>query len=227
MDKLSSVIYISNVSFGLEECQALKIDSRPFHQIKKAMENVVLKARSLRLDEEAFFNFCVENRDLRIERNHQGEIIIMSPTGLQSGNRNVELATQVQIWNKKAKSGLVFDSSTGFTLPNSAVRSPDVAWVSHERLAVISSEQMKKFAPVCPDFVIELKSETDSMATLKKKMREWIQNGCRLAWLIDADAETVYIYREDGSQRKRLGFDRFLSGEGVLPGLELDLRELK
>lgn len=191
------------------------------------MENVVLKTRSLRMDEEEFFNFCVENRDLRIERNSKGEIIIMSPTGLQSGNRNIELATQVQIWNKKAKTGLVFNSSTGFTLPNSAVHSPDVAWVSHERLAVISSEQMKKFAPVCPDFVIELKSETDNLGTLKKKMREWIQNGCRLAWLIDTDAQTVYIYREDDSQRKLQGFDQFLSGEGVLPDFELDLRELK
>jgi Uma2 family endonuclease len=191
------------------------------------MENVVLKTRSLRMDDDEFFNFCVENRDLRIERNNKGEIIIMSPTGLQSGNRGSELNAQVHNWNKKAKSGLVFDSSTGFTLPNSAVRSPDVAWVSHERLAVISSEQMKKFAPVCPDFVIELKSETDNLGTLKKKMREWIQNGCRLAWLVDADAQTVYIYREDGSQRKLQGFDQFLSGEGVLPGLELDLRELK
>lgn len=133
------------------------------------MNKFILKTSAFRLSDEEFYNFCRENRDLHIERNANQDIIIMSPTGYITGDRNSEIIRQLGNWNKKSKSGRVFDSSTGFALPNGAVKSPDAAWISHEQDQQLSPEDRKKFAPVCPDFVIELKSENDDIPECKTK----------------------------------------------------------
>lgn len=191
------------------------------------MDKFILKTSAFRLTDEEFFNFCQENRDLRIERKANQDIIIMSPTGYTTGDRNSEIIRQLANWNKKAKLGKVFDSSTGFRLPNDAVRSPDAAWVSHERDQQLSMEDRKRFAPVSPDFIIELRSETDTTSELQSKMEEWMENGCRLGWLIDADEEKIYIYEKGQTMRIMQGFDQSINGGAVLPGFNLDLSELR
>ena len=193
------------------------------------MYTIALKSQVFdRMSDDEFVYFCLENRDLRIERTAEGEILIDMPTYPKTGRKNAELIVQLGMWNKVNKRGLVFDSSSGFFLRSTAMRSPDVSWISHERWNALSEPDKDKFSHVCPDFVIELKSETDSLKTLQKKMTsDWIGNGCRLAWLIDAETETAYVYRADGSQSTTQGFDQTLSGEGVLEGFVLDLRELK
>lgn len=191
------------------------------------MNKFVLKTSAFRLSDEEFYNFCRENRDLHIERNANQDIIIMSPTGYITGDRNSEITRQLGNWNKKSKSGRVFDSSTGFALPNGAVKSPDAAWISHEHDQQLSPEDRKKFAPVCPDFVIELKSENDDIPELQNKMVEWIENGCRLGWLIDADEEKVYIYQPKQPVSTIEGFNNTADGGEVLPGFILELSELR
>lgn len=185
---------------------------------------VIMKSHILnRLNDEEFFLFCQEQRDLKIERTAQGEIIIMPPTGFETGDFNSELNRQLGNWNFEKKTGKVTDSSTGYILPNGATRSPDAAWISLERLAGLTRLQLKKFPPVCPDFVVEIRSETDHLKTLQDKMEEYIQNGARLGWLIDPGNEKVYIYRQSGNHTIVEGFDQILSGEDVLPGFELML----
>jgi Uma2 family endonuclease len=179
-----------------------------------------------RLTNEQFFAFCQENRDLRFERTHEGEIIIMSPTGGETGNKNIKLAFHLESWNQKTELGISFDSSTGFLLHNGAMRSPDLAWVKIEQWEALTEEEKEKFPPLCPDFVIELRSKTDSLKTLQKKMQEWIDNGCRLAWLIDVQDQKVYIYRPGKSVEMIDSFKSKLSGEQILPGFELDLKLL-
>ena len=180
-----------------------------------------------RLTDDEFFHFCQQNRDLRIERTCEGEVIIMSPTGTRTGLRNSEINFQLQSWNKQRQAGYVFDSSTGFKLPNGSERSPDASWVSREKWEALSSEEQEKFAPLCPEFVVELKSPSDLLPTLRDKMEVWMSNGCRLSWLIYPELETVFIYRADGSRDEFHGFDRRVSGEDVLPGFELDLSALR
>lgn len=191
------------------------------------MDKFVLKTKAFRLSDEEFFNFCQENRDLRIEKTANQDIIIMSPTGYLTGDRNSEIVTQLRLWNKKAKSGRVLDSSTGFTLPSGAMRSPDAAWVSNERDQMLTPAERRRFAPVCPDFVVELKSQTDTIPDLQAKMEEWIENGCRLGWLIDADEEKVYLYQKDQPTEMVQGFDKMIEGGEVLPGFTLILSELR
>ena len=189
---------------------------------------VIMKSHILnRLTEEEFFLFCQEQRDLRIERTAQGEIIVMPPTGGESGIYNGELPRQLANWNVASKSGVTMDSSTGFKLPNGATRSPDVAWVSAEKWRSLPPELRKKFPPVCPEFVMKLRSETDALAQIQSKMEEYMANGALLGWLIDPHDEKVYVYRADGRRDEIQGFDRHLSGEDVLPGFELDLRALR
>lgn len=171
--------------------------------------------------EDSFFEFCQLNRDLRIERDQNGIIHIMSPTGFDTGQYNADIITDLNIWNRQAKAGVVGESNTGYTLPNGAVRSPDASWVSNERLAALTDEQRRKFLPLCPDFLIEIRSPSDSLDRLKKKMQEYIDNGCRLAWLIDREAEQVFIYRANGTVSLAEDFRETLSGEDVLPGFEL------
>lgn len=176
-----------------------------------------------RMSEEDFFAFCQANRDFRIERDVEGNIIIMTPTGSETGNYNVKISALLFNWNEKHQKGYVFDSSTGFRLPSGAVRSPDASWVSREKWEALTAEEQKKFAPLCPDFLIELRSESDSLDRLKAKMLEYIAAGCRLAWLIDRPAHQVFIYRANGTIALVESFDGILSGEEVLPGFELPL----
>ncbi|HBE17747.1 MAG TPA: hypothetical protein DEG17_18670 [Cyanobacteria bacterium UBA11149] len=178
---------------------------------------------SIDLTDEQFFDLCQRNRNYRFERTGLGELLIMSPTGSETGNRNIELAYQLQAWSRQNKLGIAFDSSTGFKLPNGAERSPDAAWIRRERWEALTGTERKKIAPICPDFVVELRSETDSLKDLQVKMREYIENGARLGWLIDRKNKRVEIYRP-GKDVEILVSPMSLSGEDVLPGFVLDLQ---
>ena len=180
------------------------------------------------LTDDELFALCTSNKMLRIERTKEGEIMLLHPTGSESGYRNSDVNYFLAHWNRQKHLGLVFDSSTGFRLPSGAMRSPDAAFILRERWEAVPLEERKKFAPICPDFIIELRSENDALSALQKKMREeWIENGCRLAWLIDPFAEVIYIYRTGGSVSEVHGFDNSVSGEDVLPGFVLELKELR
>ncbi|MBN3884330.1 MAG: Uma2 family endonuclease [Nostoc sp. JL34] len=177
------------------------------------------------LTDEQFFQMCQKNRDYRFERTASGELLIMPPTGSDTGNRNFDMVVELGIWNKQTKLGKGFDSSTGFTLPNGAERSPDVSWVKIERWNALTPEQQEKFAPICPDFVVELRSRTDSLKELQEKMQEYIENGTQLGWLIDRKNKRVQIYRS-GKDVEILDNPASLSGENVLPGFVLDLQQI-
>lgn len=174
--------------------------------------------------DDELYDFCLANRDKMIERNANGQIIIMSPAGGVTSNRNSDIVAELIFWNRKRKLGKVFDSSGGFRLPNGAMKAQDAAWVQKERWEKLTLEEQKKFPPLCPDFVIELRSESDLLPALQEKMVEWIQNGCQLAWLIDPETQQAWIYKADGSTRLISGFDQVLSGENVLEGFEFDLQ---
>lgn len=165
------------------------------------------------------------NRDLRMERNAEGELIVMPPTGGETGNRNAKLTIRLGVWTERDGTGANFDSSTGFRLPNGAVRSPDASWVERSRLEALTDEQRRKFLPLCPDFVLELRSPTDSLNTLQEKMREYLDNGARLGWLLDPEYRRVYVYRPREPVRQLDNPER-ISGDPVLPGFMLNLREL-
>ncbi|MGK7886134.1 MAG: Uma2 family endonuclease, partial [Crocosphaera sp.] len=166
-----------------------------------------------------------DNRDLRFERNSNGDILIMPPTGGETGNRNIEIAYQVQAWSRQNKLGIAFDSSTGFKLPNKADRSPDASWIPLEKWNNLTPQQRQKFLPLCPDFVIELRSPSDSLKTLQNKMKEYLENGTKLGWLINPKTKQVEIYRQ-GKDVEILDNDnpKTLSGEDVLPDFVLDLK---
>ncbi len=178
-----------------------------------------------KMDDERFFGFCQDNRDVRIEQNAKGEIIIMPPTGSETGDRNAEITTQLRNWAKKDKKGKTYDSSTGFKLPNGAKRSPDASWILKERLENFSAKQLQRFLPLCPDFVLELSSPTDSLKDLQEKMDEYIENGARLGWLLDSKNKRVFIYRPN-EEIEVLKHPETISGAPVLEGFELDLREI-
>jgi len=175
-----------------------------------------------RLSDEAYYLFCRANPDLRIERSAQGEMIVMPPTGGETGRRNASITVQLGIWNQKAKLGEIFDSSSGFKLPNGADRAPDASWVTSARWNALTPEQKEKFPPLCPDFVIELRSSTDRLSELQAKMQEYIDNGARLGWLINRKDQQVEIYRP-AQEKEILRAPLKLSGEDVLPGFSLDL----
>ncbi|MCU0327278.1 MAG: Uma2 family endonuclease [Spirosomaceae bacterium] len=179
------------------------------------------------MDDDAFYDFCRKNNHLKFERNSDGNIIIMSNTGGTTGEYNAEILADFVFWNRKNKLGHIFDSSTAFKLANGAVRSADVTWVSAERWNSLTKEQREKFPPIAPDFVLELMSANDKLKKMQQKMIEYIENGVKLAWLIDPKEETVYIYRANGTIGEISGFDNKLSGEGILPDFELDLAILK
>ena len=179
----------------------------------------------LELSDEQLYEFAQINRDLRIERNAQGELIIMPPTGGETGQRNAEITMQLRLWAKSDGSGATFDSSTGFRLPNGAVRSPDASWVRQSRLVGISDEEKKKFIPLCPDFIIELRSATDSLSVLKEKMQEYLDNGAQLGLLLDPEQRRVYVYRPE-AEVEELESPETMSGEPILSGFNLDLREI-
>ncbi|NJK74308.1 MAG: Uma2 family endonuclease [Microcoleus sp. SU_5_6] len=144
---------------------------------------------------EQFYEFCLANRDLRIERTASGEVIVMSPAFADTGNRNIKIAAQLENWANRDGTGEAFDSSAGFTLPNGATRSPDVSWIKLERWNALTEEEKASFAPICPDFVVELRSASDTLSSLKKKMQEYIDNGASLGLLIERESRKVYIYR--------------------------------
>ena len=182
-----------------------------------------------RMSEAEFFDFCQQHRKWRIERNAQQEILIMAPTFTITGRRNASLIGQLyNWWSNNGEPGFVFDSNAGFTLPNGSVRAPDVSWVPAAQWQALSLEQREKFAHVCPPFVVELRSKTDSIRVLLEKMEEYRANGAALGWLLSCDEETVYIFRagQEGYETVQ-GFDRELSGEDVLVGFRLDLRKLR
>jgi len=179
----------------------------------------------IQLTDEQFFQLCQHHRDYQFERTKLGELIIMTPTGSETGNRNFEIGVQLGIWNKKYKLGVAFDSSTGFKLPNGAERSPDASWVRKERWNALTPEQQQKFAPLCPDFVLELLSPTDSLPKTRAKMVEYMDNQARLGWLIDRRNKQVEIYRPGKEVEIRLS-PVTLSGEDVLPGFVLELKEI-
>jgi Uma2 family endonuclease len=172
--------------------------------------------------DDEFFEFCQLNRDLRIEMTSEGEMIIMLPVGSEGGHRNFNLTTRFGVWAEADGTGLGFDSSTGFTLPNGAKRSPDLSWIRRERWDAIPKKRRKKFAPICPDFVVELRSETDALELLQKKMEEYLAQGAQLGWLIDPLKKKVHLYRPD-AEVEILDRPRRLSGEPLLKGLGLDL----
>ena len=174
------------------------------------------------LTREQFFHFCQLNSEVRIELTADGEIAIMPPTGGETGARNMRVGAQVARWADEDGSGVVFDSSTGFELPNGAVRSPDVAWVANARLARLSAEEKRRFLPLCPDFVIELCSPTDSVAEVQQKMEEYRANGARLGWLFDPDRRRVAVYYADG-RVEWLERPISIAGDPVLPGFVLSL----
>ncbi|MBD2441541.1 Uma2 family endonuclease [Nostoc sp. FACHB-110] len=179
----------------------------------------------IKLTREQFYQLCAENPDLKLERNAQGELIIMPPTGGETGRSNVNLIMQVALWNENSQAGEVFDSSTGFTLPNGADRSPDVSWVEKSRWEGLTKEQREKFIPLCPDFVIEIMSPSDSWRKVQDKMDEYMANGCRLGWLINRKQQEVAIYRP-GQEVEVIKLPETLSGENILPGFVLNLHKI-
>ena len=181
--------------------------------------------QSLKFTDDKFVEMVAANKDLRLELSSQGELSIMSPTGGETGDRNLELGGQVWFWNRQNGLGKAFDSSTGFKLPNGATRSPDVSWIKMERWNALTPEQRKRFLPLCPDFVIELVSESDDLADTQAKMREYIANGLRLGWLINPKNKQVEIYRQN-QEIEILQSPANLSGEDVLPGFILDLQPI-
>lgn len=181
----------------------------------------------MQFTDDEFYAFCQENRDLKFERTAKGEIIIMSPTGGITGSRNSKLIIQLGIWNNTTKSGEVFDSSTGFRLPNGATRSPDAAWVEKSRWEALSREEQEKFPPLCPDFVVELMSSSDDLRETQEKMEEWRENGCRLGWLIFPKEEKVFVYEAGQAIEEVQGFDQNLKANQLLQGFVLDLSLLR
>ena len=183
---------------------------------------IALDMHSVGLSDEQFYNLCKDNRDLRLELTASGELIIMPPTGSLTGWRNADLNYQLTAWSKRDGTGLTFDSSTGFSLPNGAKRSPDASWIRTERWQALTEQQQEGLAPICPDFVIELRSPDDSIPKLQDKMVEYLDNGARLGWLIDPKTRRVYVFRP-GLPVECLENPESVSGDPVLPGFVLKM----
>lgn len=179
----------------------------------------------LELTDDDFFELCQGNPDVKIERSATGGLIIMSPTGGETGYRNIDLAYQLQRWSRQSNLGVAFDSSTGFKLPNNANLSPDASWVRREKIDALTAEEKRKFLPLSPDFVVELRSETDALKALQLKMEEYLKNGVRLGWLIDAKSRRVEVYRQ-GRDVEVLENPITVSGEDVLPGFVLEMEAI-
>lgn len=191
----------------------------------ESYEPLRLNICSLSLTDEQFLRLCAENPELRLELNAQGELVVMPPTGAKTGLRNGAMNHALFAWSNTDGTGVTFDSSTLFALPNGARRSPDASWIRRERWNALTEEQQEGPAPLCPDFVVELRSPSDRLAPLHEKMREYIDNGARLGWLIDPLEKRVYVYRP-GQPVETLDNPTTVSGESVLPGFILNVREL-
>lgn len=189
------------------------------------IETINIKALANPITDEQFEQLCAQNRDTKFELTSQGELIVMSPTGSESGRQNGDLFGQIWYWNRQTKLGIVFDSSTGFTLPNDAKRSPDVSWIKKSRWDELTTKQKRKFAPLAPDFVIELLSPNDRLSDVQSKMTEYQACGVKLGWLIYPDEKRVEIYRV-GRETEVLLEPKNLSGEDLMPKLTVDLQEI-
>ena len=183
---------------------------------------LALDVRSLDMTDDRFLQFCADNGDLRMELTAERELIIMPPAGGTTGGRNSELAVDLGIWSRRDGTGKTFDSSTGFSLPNGAIRSPDASWILLSRWEALSQSEQDRFPPICPDFVIELRSPSDSLVHAQAKMDEYIENGVRLAWLIDPRNRRIHVYRP-GQPIETLEQPATISGDPVLPSFVLDL----
>lgn len=187
---------------------------------------LILRTRPMfEMSNDLFFDFCQANREWRIERNAQGEVLIMPPVGGETRRRNALLTTTLNLWALQDGRGVVFDSSAGFELPNTATRSPGAAWVRRARLAVLTAEQKKRFLPLCPDFVVELRSPSDHLQTPPDKMQEYLDNGAQLGWLLDTLNRRVFVYRP-GKDVECLENPATLAGDPELPGFVLDLTRI-
>ena len=190
-----------------------------------APHSVMVNIQSVQLTDEQFYRLCNDNPDLRFELTARRELVIMSPTGSRTGLRNSKINQRLANWAEEDGTGVSFDSSTGFTLPNGAKRSPDAAWVRRESWEALTEEQQEKFAPLCPDFVVELRSPDDSLSTLQEKMEEFVSNGAKLGWLLDPKSRQVYVYRPGQAVECRDN-PSTISGDPVLPGFVFDLSDI-
>ena len=179
----------------------------------------------LTISHEQFVQLAWVNQNLQLERTATGQLIVMPPTGSDTGNKNADILGQLWLWNRQTQLGQIFDSSSGFHLPNGADRSPDVSWISQDRWDTLTPEEKSGFAPLCPDFVLELRSKHDSLESLQQKMQEYQENGAKLGWLIDRSRKKVEIYRPKKSVEVQ-NSPNSLSGEDILPGFTLDLSEI-
>jgi Uma2 family endonuclease len=198
-----------------------KAAALPIRFLPRMHEDFFLSFESQMTDED-FEQFCHLNNEMRIERTAEGVVEIMPPAFWETGNRNADLTAQLTVWAKKEGSGRAADSSAGYKLPNGATRSPDASWVRRERLAQLQPNQKKEYLPLCPDFVIELRSSSDRLKKLKEKMVEYIANGTQLGWLIDPITFKVYVYRPN-AEIEELDQPVTLSADPILPGFTLDL----
>ena len=179
----------------------------------------------IELTEDQFFEFCQINQELRIERTAEGDLLIMPPEGGETGNRSAILVTFLTQWAWQDGTGVTFGSSTGFILPNGAMRAPDAAWVRRSRLTALTADQKQKFLPLCPDVVVEIRSPSDRLNNLQEKMQEYLDTGAQLGWLIDPPSRTVYVYRPNRPV-ERLEHPATIAGDPVLPGFSLDLQSI-
>jgi len=192
---------------------------------EKAAPFLMPDLTSLRLTPAQFEQVCRDNPDLRLELTSTGGLIVMPPTGLLTGKRNAALTAQLVIWAEEDGTGVVFNSHAGFTLSNGAIRSPDVSWVRREKWEALTEDEQEEFAPLCPDFVIELRSRWQTLKAQQAKMQEYLDNGAALGWFIDPRNRRVYIYRQ-GEEVEVLRDATTLSGDPILPGFELQLEQL-
>ncbi|MGI4862354.1 MAG: Uma2 family endonuclease [Janthinobacterium lividum] len=189
---------------------------------------LVLRGLVTEFSDDEFFEFCQANSDLRLERNANGEIVIITPAGFISSAQSGEVFAQLRNWNKKYKLGRAADSSAGYNVPDKSTLSPDASWFSLATWEKVPAAKRRKFLPICPEFVVEVMSPSDTLANSQAKMEQWLQNGAQLGFLITDDpTETAYIYRPGQPVEVVQGFDNELNGEPVLPGFQLDLRELR
>jgi Uma2 family endonuclease len=186
---------------------------------------ILLKINTKEWTDDEYFDFCQRNQDLQIETDKNGDLILMPPTGAETGDKNSELNMQLRIWAKKDGKGKTFDSNTEFKLPNGAKKSPDASWILKDRYDALTQNEREGFPPICPDFVVELRSKSDRLKPIQEKMAEFIENGVRLGWLIDPYKKQVHIYRTSG-EIEILENPKTVSGEDVLEGFILDLEEI-
>ena len=188
-------------------------------------QRLALDVHSIGLTDEGFYQLCRDNPDLRIELTAKGELILMSPSGARTGHRESNINLSLAAWSKTDGTGIAFGSSAGFTLPNGAKRAPDASWMRLERWNQLTADEQEVFSPVCPDFVVELRSPSDTVAELKEKLSEYIANGARLGWLLDPMNKTAYVYRP-GQEPQRLDNPDWIEGETVLPGFRFNFQEI-